>query len=327
MSFLHSFFGKRNDLSDNENNSSDSDENQIEFNESENMDQLRSQLQTVQAELDALRQQQQQETATQSQTGQSSQVFQVSEMVKMQAFYENDPELWFIVIESQFSARKITNEKTRYLHVVANLNCTTATKVKDVIKVPFAEGHYERLKQALIAIYAESGTEKFRKLISNAEMGDQKPSQFLHYMKSLADNTIPDEFIRKLWIQRLPSTARAVLSASTDTLENLTKMADSMWEVSDRFCVNSINSGESSTALDKITTALNNLTKRMETWEKKEHVSRRDTTPRGKQNQSRSSSRSAPRNKQRSDGLCWYHSKHGADAKNCRQPCDFEQKN
>lgn len=319
-----SFHEKRRDSSDSESISSDSNDYENDMTQPETVDELRSQFQTqmqnMRAELDT------RVTALQNSTGQSSQIFQVSEMVKMQPFYENDPELWFIVIESQFAARKITNEKTRYSHVVGNLNCATATKVKDVIKVPFVEGHYDRLKTALIAIYAESGTEKFRKLISNTEMGDQKPSQFLHYMKSLADNSIPDEFIRKLWIQRLPATARAVLSASTDTLENLSKMADSIWEVSDRFCVNSISSGERSND-DAPKSTLEQILKRLETLEKKEHVSRRDTTPRGKQNQNQRRSRSASRNQERSDGLCWYHSRHGENAKNCRQPCNFNQKN
>lgn len=253
---------------------------------------------------------------------------QVTE-VKMQAFYESEPELWFIVVESQFAARKITNEKSRYSHVVANLNCTTASQVKDLLKTPFAEGHYDKLKDQLIAIYAETASEKFRKLISNADIGDKKPSQFLHYMKSLASHGITDDFIKKLWIQRLAPTSRAVLSASKDNLDDMAKMADSMWEVSDRFNVNAIKVEKDplETKFDKLAAALEKISQRINSIDKKEHVSRRDSTPhhyrsRSKSTQSRDSVPEA-------HGVCWFHRKFGSAAKQCREPCEFkpQQKN
>lgn len=290
-------------------------------------------------EIDSLREQL---TAIQNQNGSSSSssnsaqshpqgethIQQVTE-VKMQAFYETEPELWFIVVESQFAARKITNEKTRYSHVVANLNCSTASQVREVLKTPFAEGHYERLKNQLISIYAETASEKFRKLISNADIGDKKPSQFLHYMKSLADNSIQDDFIKKLWIQRLPAASRAVLSASKDTLEDLAKMADSMWEVSDRFNVNAINVDKDplESKIDKLATALEKLSQRFNSIDKREHISRRDSTPH--HSRSRSKSVQSRDSTQEAHGVCWFHRKFGDAAKQCREPCEFksQQKN
>lgn len=249
--------------------------------------------------------------------------------VKMQPFYENDPELWFTIVETQFAVRKITNEKSKYLHVVSNLNCNTANQVKDILKTPFVEGQYTKLKDTLISIYAETSTEKFRKLISGTEIGDKKPSQFLHHMKSLANEAITDEFIKKLWIQRLPTTIRAVLSASTDNLDNLSKMADSMWEVSDRFCVSSVEVKDKNhvSEIDKISKLLEKLADRMSAIEKHQvqRKSRRDSTPHGNRNRSKSNNNSTKRSGDES--LCWYHDKYGADAKSCRQPCSYKQKN
>lgn len=222
------------------------------------MDELEAEIANIRSELSTLKD----SAGASGSTATSSENAPVAAatQVKMQAFYESDPELWFMVVKSQFDARKITKEKSRYLHVVANLNCATATQVKDIIKSSFVDGHYEKLKNALISIYAETSTEKFRKLISSAEVGEQKPSQFSHLMKSLADKSITNDFIRKLWIQRLPSTIRAVLSASNDTLDNLAKMADQMWEVSDRFAISSIKSEEKSSTLEKIVHAIDKLT-------------------------------------------------------------------
>lgn len=248
---------------------------------------------------------------------------QVTE-VKMQAFYETEPELWFIVVESQFAARKITNEKTRYSHVVANLNCSTASQVKDLLKTPFAEGHYDKLKEQLVSIYAESESEKFRKLISNADIGDKKPSQFLHYMKSLASNSITADFIKKLWIQRLPPASRAVLSASKDNLDDLAKMADSMWEVSDRFNVNAIKVEKDplESKLDKLASTLEKLSQRINSIDKSEHVSRRDSTPH--RYRSRSKSTQSRDSTHETHGVCWFHRKFGDAAKQCREPCEYK---
>lgn len=294
--------------------------------DTEAMEELKTELDSLKAQLTALQSQNQGDSSSSSNAGAigqvEGQIQQVTE-VKMQAFYETEPELWFIVVESQFAARKITNEKTRYSHVVANLNCSTASQVKDLLKTPFAEGHYDKLKQQLISIYAETASEKFRKLISNAEIGDKKPSQFLHYMKSLADNSITNDFIKKLWIQRLPAASRAVLSASKDELDDLAKMADQMWEVSDRFNVNAVKVEKNplESKIDKLASALEKLSQRINNIDKKEHVSRRDSTPHHSRSRSKST-QSRDSTKETSD-TCWFHRKFGDAANKCREPCKF----
>lgn len=296
--------------------------NSTQNDDSEPMEELKTQIEALQQQLSTLRGQNATNADTEGQAQGQSHIQQVTE-VKMQAFYESEPELWFIVVESQFAARKITNEKSRYSHVVANLNCTTASQVKELLKTPFAEGHYQKLKEKLISIYAETGSEKFRKLISNADIGDKKPSQFLNYMKSLADNSITDDFIKKLWIQRLPAASRAVLSASKDNLDDLAKMADSMWEVSDRFSMNAIKVEKDplESKIDKLATALEKLSQRFNSNDKKEHVSRRDSTPH--HNRSRSKSTQSRDSTKDEHELCWFHHKFGDAAKKCREPCKF----
>lgn len=316
MSFFRSFIN-----GSGHNSSTISISTSEEGNDDEKMEELKTEIENLRSELSILKDASNSGTATPSRDTEISTVAQI----KMQAFYESDPELWFLVIESHFESRKITKEKSKYLHVVGNLNCATATQVKDVIKTPFTEGHYEKLKAALISIYAESSTEKFRKLISNAEIGDQKPSQFLHHMKSLADTSITDDFIKKLWIQRLPSTIRAVLSASNDNLDNLAKMADQMWEVSDKFAISSIKTEENSSALEKIVNAIEKLTNKINALERKEHVSRRNVTP--QRSRSYSKGKRERNNSNSEHELCWYHFKFGDSAKKCREPCKFETKN
>ncbi|GFT58558.1 uncharacterized protein NPIL_85521, partial [Nephila pilipes] len=45
-------------------------------------------------------------------------------------------------------------------------------------------------------------------------------------MKSLAGNSISDEIIKSLWLQRLPQQTQVILTISNDTLDKIAEMAD-----------------------------------------------------------------------------------------------------
>ncbi|GFS80387.1 putative gypsy-29-i nvi [Nephila pilipes] len=45
-------------------------------------------------------------------------------------------------------------------------------------------------------------------------------------MKSLAGNSISDEVIKSLWLQKLPQQTQAILTISNDTLDKIAEMAD-----------------------------------------------------------------------------------------------------
>ncbi|KAF8770912.1 hypothetical protein HNY73_018389 [Argiope bruennichi] len=57
------------------------------------------------------------------------------------------------------------------------------------------------------------------------ELGDKRPSDLLRQMKSLAGNSISDEVIKSLWLQRLPQQAQAILSINKDAIDNIALMA------------------------------------------------------------------------------------------------------
>lgn len=263
----------------------------------------------LKAQLDRIQAMQTAQTSTNS----------VSAEIKSQPFYESDPELWFITVESQFAARKITADKTMYNHVVANLNFKAANEVKSLLKEPYVEGKYYALKKALIDAFATSATERIKQLLSNEELGDRKPSLLLSKMQQLAENAVSDEFIKSLWIQRLPETARQILSASNDTLENLAKMADRVWESAESSRVHSINEKASNSSLSlELGKLIEKLTARIEKVESNNRKTRRDSTP---HKGSRSRSKSNTKRDEETDELCWYHRTIGDDAKKCRPPC------
>ena len=56
------------------------------------------------------------------------------ETLQLPAFRPLAPEDWFAVIEAVFVTRRITNERTRYMHILQKLLPETVASVRDVIR-------------------------------------------------------------------------------------------------------------------------------------------------------------------------------------------------
>ncbi|CAB0033515.1 unnamed protein product [Trichogramma brassicae] len=126
--------------------------------------------------------------------------------VKLPAFWSERPSLWFAQADSQFTLSDITSEVTKFRYVVFQLDARIALEVEDVITSPPAVTPYTFLRAKLIERLSASEEQRVRQLISEEELGDRKPSQFLRHLRSLAGNTIvQDNLLRQLWLQRLPS--------------------------------------------------------------------------------------------------------------------------
>ncbi|GFY58561.1 hypothetical protein TNIN_69151 [Trichonephila inaurata madagascariensis] len=50
-------------------------------------------------------------------------------------------------------------------------------------------------------------------------------------MKKLSGGQLQDEFLKNIWLQRLPSQIQAVLSVSLETLDKLAEIADKVADV------------------------------------------------------------------------------------------------
>lgn len=263
--------------------------------------------------------------------------------IKIQPFYENDPELWFAIIESQFVTRLITSDKTKYYTTVGMLPHRVADRVKTLIKSGYVPGNYNVLKEKLIKEFAETSAEKMKKLLSQLTLGDQKPSQLLQQMRTLANDTVTDEFMRSLWMQRLPKSIKQIISASNDPLDTLAEMADRIWETADETPISAASSNiptqrqtPESSVLEKIADQLDKITQRLERLERpSRREARRDNTPANRERSSSNNRRQnqQPRSNSQANGkrrfdLCWYHHAFGDDATKCTEPCNFvTQKN
>ncbi|GFQ74774.1 retrovirus-related Pol polyprotein from transposon 17.6 [Trichonephila clavata] len=154
-------------------------------------------------------------------------------VVKLPPIWTNNIKLWFVQAESNFALSAITNDQTKYNNIIAAIDQETLSSVSDILfKLP-ATNKYNELKERLIAEFSDSANKQIRKLLSELQLGDDKPSYLLRKMRELASGaSLNDDFLKNLMgLQRLPSEMQSILSVSSETLENLAKLADEIAEV------------------------------------------------------------------------------------------------
>lgn len=262
--------------------------------------------------------------------------------VKIPPIWKNNIKLWFIQVESNFSLAGITQDSTKYNTLVAALDTECLTSVSDILFTPPENNKYEALKTRLTNDFSDSETKRVQKLLSALHLGDQKPSMLLRQMRGLANGALNDEFLRNLWMQRLPLEIQSILSVSSETLDSLALLADKISEV--RSDPNSINAvGQSATPypskinldtnacasiqstsneISALKEQVRNLSEQIERLSRQQnrghnHRRRFSKSPfRGNNNRRRN-----PPNE--SSGLCYYHANYGKKARNCEQPCNY----
>ncbi|GBL79473.1 hypothetical protein AVEN_92633-1 [Araneus ventricosus] len=119
-------------------------------------------------------------------------------------------------------------------------------------------------------------------------------------MKSLASDGISPELLKSLWMQRLPIQIQQILSVSGDNLQALSKMADSIFEISKDDLVASVSDNFQSSDVNKFENRLAAIENRLSGLEvRRRSLSRGNTEVRGS-------------NKRK---YCWWHFKFGNRAK------------
>ena len=146
------------------------------------------------------------------------------------------PAIWFAQVEAQFSNRGVVQQWTHFDYVIAALAPDVATEVRDLILHPPVEQLYDRLKETLIQRTEASEQRRHQQLLTAEELGDRKPSQLLHHMQQLLDDSGPapdSAFVRQLFLQHLPPSLSMVLASLSATLSlpQLAEMADKILEV------------------------------------------------------------------------------------------------
>lgn len=233
-------------------------------------------------------------------------------------FWESNPDLWFGQIESQFFISGITDDKTKFHCVISALDAQVLVTVSDLITQPPEKDLYLTLKNRILNAYSQSETAKLKMLLQDLQLGDRKPSVLLHEMQSLANNKVSAEVLKSLWMQRLPISVQQILSVSDSSLENLSKLADKVYEVNSCVVVQSvagISDPSSNINLEDLKAEISELRRELQQSKRRPRSYDRKNSHRKRSNRSWSHDRS----------MCWYHRRFAERAHKCVKPCSFQE--
>ena len=151
---------------------------------------------------------------------------------KSPPFWNTNATAWFLRLEASFATHSppITNDRTKFYHVVQLLDSPTSRRVQPTIEQPPADNMYGALKATLLDAYEPTQLQKDTALLSINGLGDKRPSEMLQYMKNLNSN--PQTLFRALFLSQLPPEVRRILAQNPEMcLEELAKTADRIVEI------------------------------------------------------------------------------------------------
>lgn len=251
----------------------------------------------------------------------------ISLSLKVPPFWRDKPRLWFISFEATTSHLK-RNQTELARMVIAQLDKEDIEEISDLLYDPSETNQYQILKDRLISIYEDSDSKQLQRLLSYTELGDQKPSQLLRRMRDLARKKIPDETLKLMWMNLLPTHIRSMLIVSETCksqadLSDLAALADRMVETSQE--VATVSKQPSSTPSD--TQILLEEVKKLSlevaairsTQGNRQYYQRRGRTYPSRPN---TGNASYPRSNSPSP-YCYYHRRFGKYARCCTSPCSF----
>ncbi|XP_017467966.1 PREDICTED: uncharacterized protein LOC108360268 [Rhagoletis zephyria] len=236
-----------------------------------------------------------------------AEIFRVG--IKPPVFCKEQPDLYFIQMESQFAVAKIMTDQTKYNHFISSLEVQYLIAAGDIVRNPPETGKYEAVKAALISEFTDSDQKKLRRLVKEIELGDLKPSQLLKRMKELASGRINDDVLKSLWIERLPDSIRSVITIVDGDSTQMALQADRMIEMQSFPGVSAVQSSTQSFAAE-----IDALRKEIAELKVRRPNHRRPC------DRSRNRSQSKAR-----FPFCRYHYRFGDKAKKCIEPCQFKK--
>ncbi|GFS33841.1 uncharacterized protein TNIN_104571 [Trichonephila inaurata madagascariensis] len=124
--------------------------------------------------------------------------------LRLPVFWRNNVALLIRQCDSAFVFSQITQDETKYAALVCMLDPETLSHVSDIILSPPAENKYITLSDRLIREFPDSEHQKIKKLLTELQLGDDKPSHLLRKMKELSGGQLQDEFLKKTMVTVSP---------------------------------------------------------------------------------------------------------------------------
>lgn len=257
----------------------------------------------------------------------SGELSQITVSSRIPEFWTDAPRLWFVQFEAVVASQKLGDE-SKYNLVITKLSKDSIHQVTDLLLQPPAKEKYSVLKDRLLTVYEESELRQVQKLLSEIDLGEQKPSQLLRRMKDLARDKFPDDTLRILWTGHLPSAVRGILTVSeVKDLEKLAEIADKVMESSrPSGTIAEVGTSTSSHSNDLLVAEISRLSKTIENMQRGRQRWRQNYAQRNRSlSKGRRTSSSQRRNPESPDWLCFYHFRFANRAHKCVKPCNWKE--
>jgi len=151
--------------------------------------------------------------------------------LKLPNIWPNNLELWFRQVESQFTIKNITQDDTKFHHVVAVLDENSARRVATLLSTPPATGKYDALKTKLLERCGLSELTRAQQLLHLDGLGDRRPTDLLAHMQALRGTMDLEVLFRALFLEQLPQDIRVNLAASPiKQIDDIAQLADDMMQ-------------------------------------------------------------------------------------------------
>ncbi|KAK0181594.1 hypothetical protein PV327_003866 [Microctonus hyperodae] len=259
----------------------------------------------------------------------------------MPRFWKKLPYLWFTHVEHMFNHYRFTDDSSKYDAVLSRLDFETMKQLHDVLENPPATHKYANLKIEMISRFGDSLECQPYKLLSKIQLGDKKPSRLLRLMTVLAGSCISEDVVRTRWLALLPQLVQRYLEFVPQlSLQEVAELADELLEELRNSAVTSkdvVSCRVCSTSPPPSDIAVANIVSELS--EMKLCIAEMTTLIKGidkslnnhlayqpKQHRERSRARSRRRSSSmQSSTSCYYHQRFGAKARQCEQPCSYNQ--
>ena len=150
--------------------------------------------------------------------------------IRIPPIWKQNIQIWFHQIECQFENCQIRNESTKYNYVISAIESDVLDRISDFFQNVPTVNRYTALKERLIHEFTDSEAKRTKKLLTEFDLGDQKPTTLLRQMRNLAGNKVTEDFLKTMFLDRLPAFVRQILSASDGSLAKIAEMADRIIE-------------------------------------------------------------------------------------------------
>ncbi|GFT06208.1 uncharacterized protein TNCV_800311, partial [Trichonephila clavipes] len=252
--------------------------------------------------------------------------------LRLPPFWKSNVRLWIAQCDHAFTFSGISSDDTKYSALVANLDAETLSYVSDIVLRTPNSDKYHTLSQRLITQFSDSETQKIKKLLTDLQLGDEKPSHLLRKMKELSNGQLQDDFLQSLWLQRMPPHIQTVLSASSEPLDKLAIIADKVFEVvgsSSTICAATTVPPPSQTSSCSAQPTMDSPARQIQelSLQVAELTRERNSSRHQRYSSDRRRSHSRSRSVNRGSGICYYHRRYKEQARKCVSPCAFVKKN